>query len=75
MRPTRTGAAAASGFAPLSSLVGGFLAVFGARLAGGCPAGMGLSGNGLLAVNGLVTTVFMFVGGIPVAKFAQVNGF
>ena len=67
--------AAPRGFAPLSSLVGGFLVVFGARLAGGCPAGMGLSGNGLLAVNGLVTTVFMFVGGIPVAKFAQVSGF
>lgn len=67
--------AAVAGVAPLSGLAGGFLAVFGARLAGGCPAGMGLSGNGLLVVNALIATVFMFVGGIPVAKFAQVNGF
>jgi len=64
-----------SGFTPLSSFIGGFLVVFGGRLAGGCTSGQGLSGNGVLAINGMIATMGIFMGAIPVAKFAQVNGF
>jgi len=64
-----------SGFTPISSFVGGFLVVFGGRLAGGCTSGQGLSGNGVLAINGMAATAGIFIGAIPVAKFAQTNGF
>jgi len=64
-----------SGFTPLSSFVGGVLIVFGGRLAGGCTSGQGLSGNGVLAINGMIATAGIFMGAIPVAKFAQASGF
>ena len=64
-----------SGFQPISSFIGGFLIVFGGRLAGGCTSGQGLSGNGVLAINGMLATMGIFIGAIPMAKFAQVNGF
>jgi len=64
-----------SGFTPISSFIGGFLIVFGGRLAGGCTSGQGLSGNGVLAINGMAATAGIFMGAIPLAKFAQINGF
>jgi len=64
-----------SGFTPVSSFIGGVLIVFGGRLAGGCTSGQGLSGNGVLAINGMIATMGIFMGAIPVAKFAQINGF
>ncbi len=51
----------------LAALAGGFLAMFGARLADGCPSGHGLSGSLQLALSGLVALVFFFLGGLPVA--------
>jgi len=69
------GMASVSGFTPISSFIGGFLIVFGGRLAGGCTSGQGLSGNAVLAINGMIATAGIFLGGIPVAKFASVNGF
>jgi len=65
----------ASGFTPISSFVGGVLIVFGGRLAGGCTSGQGLSGNGVLAINGMIATMGIFLGAIPVAKFAAASGF
>ena len=44
------------------SLVGGFVLVFGARMAGGCTSGHILSGGMQLAVSSLVFAVFVFVG-------------
>ena len=38
--------------------------LFGARMAGGCTSGHGISGFGLLYTNSIITVAFIFVGGI-----------
>jgi uncharacterized membrane protein YedE/YeeE len=48
--------------------LGGFLLVFGARLAGGCTSGHGISGFGLLALNSVIAVPAMFGTGILVAS-------
>jgi len=50
------------------ALLGGFLLVFGARLAGGCTSGHGISGFGLLALNSAIAVPAMFATGIAVAN-------
>jgi len=50
-----------------SALIGGFLILFGARLAGGCTSGHGLSGIAQLSVSSILATISMFVGGIFLA--------
>lgn len=57
-----------AGLRGVAAFVGGFLALFGARLAGGCPSGHGLSGVAQLAGSGLVSLVCFFVGGLIVAR-------
>ena len=51
----------------LGAFVGGIVSIFGARLAGGCTSGHGLSGTPNLGLASLITTACMFLGGIPVA--------
>lgn len=46
----------------LWSLFGGFILIFGARMAGGCTSGHILSGGMQLAVSSLVFAVFVFIG-------------
>jgi uncharacterized membrane protein YedE/YeeE len=53
---------------------GGIIAMFGARLAGGCPSGHGLSGIIQLAVSGLIAMVFFFVGGIIMTQVLYSGG-
>lgn len=48
------------------ALAGGFLTIFGARMAGGCTSGHGISGMSTLSVSSFVTMVGMFGGGIVV---------
>lgn len=48
----------------LFAFFGGMIAIFGARMAGGCPSGHGLSGVMQLAPGSIVALVFFFVGGI-----------
>ncbi len=50
-----------------AAFIGGFIALFGVRLAGGCPSGHGLSGTMQLAVSGLIAMVFFLAGGILTA--------
>ena len=50
------------------AFIGGIVAMYGARLAGGCPSGHGLSGIIQLAASGLIAMVFFFVGGIIMAR-------
>jgi uncharacterized membrane protein YedE/YeeE len=50
------------------AFIGGIIAMFGARLAGGCPSGHGLSGMIQLSVSGLVAMIFFFVGGIVMTR-------
>jgi hypothetical protein len=53
----------------LMGFIGGFILLFGARWAGGCTTGHGLSGTAQLAVGSLVVVVMMFAGGIIVSAF------
>jgi len=46
---------------------GGTVAMFGARLADGCPSGHGLSGSLQLAVSGFISLFSFFIGGMIVA--------
>jgi hypothetical protein len=56
------------------AFIGGFVAMFGARLAGGCPSGHGLSGTVQMAVSGYVATLCFFVGGMLVARLLYSGG-
>src|SRR5262245_22119541 len=49
------------------AFVGGFLLLFGARIADGCTSGHGLSGVAQLAVGSTVAVAAMFAGGIATA--------
>jgi len=46
----------------LWSFIGGFILIFGARMAGGCTSGHIISGGMQLAVSSLVFAVFVFIG-------------
>jgi hypothetical protein len=52
----------------LAAFTGGVILIFGARLAGGCPSGHGLSGLAQMAVSGFVALTFFFIGGWVTAK-------
>lgn len=52
---------------PFSSLLGGFLLVFGARLGGGCTTGHGISGMSSLGVGSFISVSSMFGSGIGLA--------
>lgn len=47
---------------------GGVLAIIGARLAGGCPSGHGLSGSIQLAASSFVALACFFTGGLAMAR-------
>jgi uncharacterized protein len=50
------------------AFAGGAIAIFGARLADGCPSGHGLSGLMQLAVSGFVALACFFIGGAAAAQ-------
>ena len=50
------------------AFVGGVAAIMGARMAGGCPSGHGLSGLSQLAVSGFVALPCFFLGGLLMAR-------
>ncbi|MGV1099113.1 YeeE/YedE thiosulfate transporter family protein [Thiovibrio sp. JS02] len=56
------------------AFVGGAIALFGARLAGGCPSGHGLSGFMQLSVSGIISIAFFFAGGLVVANLLYKGG-
>lgn len=51
----------------ISAFAGGALMAFGARLAGGCTSGHGISGTLQLSVGSWLSLLFFFVGGMAVA--------
>lgn len=51
----------------VGALIGGFLLGFGARMAGGCTSGHGISGTIQLALASWLAFIFFFVGGILTA--------
>jgi len=56
------------------ALAGGFLIFFGARIAGGCTSGHGLSGMGFLSILSFITVASMFFGAIPTAFLMKSRG-
>lgn len=62
-----TGTTTLAARAPLAFL-GGFIALFGARIAGGCTSGHGISGIAQLSVGSTVAVAAMFAGGIAAAR-------
>ncbi len=65
----------ASGFRRgLTAFIGGAILMVGARMAGGCPSGHGLSGVMQLAVSGFLALVCFFAGGMLVARLLYGKG-
>ena len=56
------------------AFVGGIIAMFGARLADGCPSGHGLSGSLQLAVSGFIALACFFIGGLISANLLYKGG-
>ena len=59
------------GVSPVAAFLGGALMLFGARMAGGCTSGHGLSGMGMLSLASLLAVPAMFSGGILAAFVAK----
>jgi uncharacterized membrane protein YedE/YeeE len=53
------------------ALVGGMLAGFGARVAGGCTSGLGLSGAATLGISAFVFLALFFATGLIVSRFVR----
>lgn len=53
---------------------GGIIAMYGARLADGCPSGHGLSGLLQLAISGYIALACFFIGGIFIARILYGGG-
>ena len=51
-----------------AAFFGGVVAMFGARLADGCPSGHGLSGSVQLSVSGFIALACFFIGGVLTAR-------
>lgn len=51
----------------LAAVLGGFVQIFGARLAGGCTSGHGISGMSTMSLSSFVTVACMFGAGIATA--------
>lgn len=54
-------------FRTIISLAGGMLMAFGARMAGGCTSGHGISGTLQLSVGSWISAICFFIGGIVTA--------
>ncbi|MBN2733884.1 MAG: YeeE/YedE family protein [Methanomicrobiaceae archaeon] len=54
------------------ALIGGILMGFGARWAGGCTSGHGISGTSQLSITSILAAIFMFAGGIATAMIIYV---
>ncbi len=58
----------------LAAFAGGILVIYGARLAGGCPSGHGLSGFVQMSISGYISLIFFFAGGAVVARIIYRKG-
>ena len=56
------------------AFIGGAIAMFGARMAGGCTSGHGLSGTLQLSLSGLIVMASLFAGGVVVARILYGGG-
>ncbi|THB62758.1 MAG: YeeE/YedE family protein [Desulfovibrio sp.] len=58
----------------ITAFAGGVVAIYGARLAGGCPSGHGLSGLTQMSVSGFLAAAGFFLGGIIMARLVYKGG-
>lgn len=65
----------AQGVHPYNAIFGGFIMVFGARIAGGCTSGHGISGSSHQYIGSLIAMASMFAGGIAFGFYALTNSF
>eukprot|EP00591_Stephanopyxis_turris_P011175 CAMPEP_0195517900 /NCGR_PEP_ID=MMETSP0794_2-20130614/11812_1 /TAXON_ID=515487 /ORGANISM="Stephanopyxis turris, Strain CCMP 815" /LENGTH=349 /DNA_ID=CAMNT_0040646777 /DNA_START=81 /DNA_END=1130 /DNA_ORIENTATION=- len=56
--------AAPKGYSPVASAIGGFLGIFGSRIADGCTCGHGISGMSELSFSSIAGAMSIFAGGI-----------
>lgn len=56
---------------PLTALIGGVAAGFGARVAAGCTSGLGLSGAATLSLAGFTFLITFFVTGLVMSRFIK----
>jgi uncharacterized membrane protein YedE/YeeE len=56
---------------PITALLGGILAGFGARIAAGCTSGLGLSGAAVLSLAGFTFLCTFFATGLIVSHFMK----
>jgi uncharacterized membrane protein YedE/YeeE len=61
------------GIRAVGAFLGGIVAMFGARLAGGCPSGHGLSGLMQLSISGFLAMIGFFAAGVLVARLLYRN--
>jgi len=57
----------------LTAFFGGVIAIYGARLAGGCPSGHGLSGLAQMSVSGFIAAACFFIGGVVMARIVYMG--
>jgi hypothetical protein len=57
----------------IAAFLGGIVAMIGARMAGGCPSGHGLSGLMQMSVSGFIAMAGFFLGGILIARLIYAN--
>ncbi len=57
----------------IGAFLGGIVAMFGARMAGGCPSGHGLSGLMQMSISGFIAMTAFFVGGVIIARLVYKN--
>lgn len=57
----------------VGAFLGGIVAMFGARMAGGCPSGHGLSGLMQMSISGFLAMAGFFAAGIVVARLIYRN--
>jgi hypothetical protein len=62
------------GVRAIGAFLGGIVAMFGARLAGGCPSGHGLSGLMQMSVSGYIAMAGFFGAGVLVANLVYRSG-
>lgn len=55
----------------LTAILGGFCSIFGARLAGGCTSGHGISGMSTLSISSFVTVMGIFGGGVAFTRLLE----
>jgi uncharacterized membrane protein YedE/YeeE len=62
------------GVRAIGAFLGGAVSMFGARMAGGCPSGHGLSGLMQLSISGFIAMVGFFGAGVVVANLMYRKG-